>query len=286
MTNSFKTVLRNPGATAPAGNPTYNTDAVDRAVYALGTVSGTPPGPSHVLAYIRAKRWPTVSGFTSGLVDRLGNPVSSGSTYAANAVKNATDANFNGQSSIDLTSVSSAGASSGLATMGPGFGLNGTGYTTLPTSFTFAASLRLNSSGAPSVNNIYSTSEGNSVYCTAAGAMQCYIGGSTDANFTTVTAPPGTAVVSWMSYDSSTKIWRAGYNTSTVLQTHTGTHTYTPTANDKIGLFCYDAQLNNGQCFSGQFEGYLVLDKAYMNGSVPADDAQFTTLISTWAALI
>ena len=53
MTNSFKTVIRNPGAVAPSGNPTYNTDAVDRAVYALGTSS--PATPSDALVYIRAR---------------------------------------------------------------------------------------------------------------------------------------------------------------------------------------------------------------------------------------
>lgn len=200
--NSFKTVIRNPGATAPAGNPTYATDAVDRAVYALGTSS--PASPSHVLAYIRAKKWPTASGFGSGLIDRLGNPLSSG-TYATDAVKNATDSNFNGQASIDLTAVAAAngGANNGPWQIGPGFRLNGS-LTTLPPSFTFVLPARLNT-GAPSANSIFSTTDGVAIYCLANGNCDMYVNGSADASFSTSSFTPGTAGVAWFSYDSSTR---------------------------------------------------------------------------------
>ena len=284
MTNTFKTVIRNPGAVAPSGNPSYNTDVVDRAIFALGTSS--PATPSHVLAYIRAKKWPTT--FTSGLVDRFNNPVASG-TYAGNATRNAFDPNFNGQASVDLTNVSSAnsGSNNGPFTMGPGFRLNQS-LTTLPMSFTVVLSARLNTSPG-TVNSIYSTSDGWGPYLTTSGKLNVLFSGSPDVNFSSVSAfltPGGPANVSWWSYDSSTKIHRIGMGSSVVVAQLTGTVTYTPAANAKMGIFAYAGQLNDGQAFAGQFEGILVLDKCYMNGSVPADDALFTSLISTWASLI
>jgi hypothetical protein len=282
MTNAFKTVIRNPGAAAPSGNPVYYTDAVDRAVYALGTSS--PAAPSHVLAYIRAKKWPTGAGFTSGLVDRLGNPVTSG-TYAGNATHNAADSNFSGQASVDLTNVSSAnsGTNNGPFQMGPGFRLNQS-LTTLPASFTIAASLRLNTS-AGSNNNIFGTTDGVYLYSSSSGGLIFSPDGTHNVTVNSVLTP-GTSAVMWLSWDNAATTYRIGVGGSSVLATGSIAYSNSPTANDKISLFGYKGGINLGQCFSGQFEGCLILDKAYANGSVPADDALFATLISAWVALI
>jgi hypothetical protein len=283
MTNAFKTVIRNPGAVAPAGNPTYNTDALDRAVYALGTSS--PASPSHVLAYIRAKKWPNAAGFASGLVDRLNNPIISG-PFASHATQNASDANFNGQASIDLTNVASqnGGSNEPFVEAGPGFRLNQS-LTTLPASFTVAASLRL-STGAISVNNLFGTTDGVYSYFTAAGQLQFSPDG-THAGTVSSVLTPGTAAVVWLSWDNSAQEFRVGVNNATVLGSGSIAYSNSPAANDKIKVFGYKgASVESGSTFDGQFEGYLVLDKSYMNGSVPGDDALFTSLISAWAGLI
>jgi hypothetical protein len=283
MTNAFKTVLRNPGAIAPSGNPTYNTDAVDRAVYALGTSS--PTTPSHVLTYIRAKKWPTGTGFASGLVDRLGNPVTSG-TYSSYATKNASDANFNGQASVDMTNVASknSGNNAPLVQVGPGFRLNQS-LTTLPASFTITATLRLNASPG-AVNNIFGTSDGVFCYANNSGQILLSPDGTHSATASVLT-PAAAGAVFWLSWDNAAQIYRIGLGNTTILATGSIAYSNSPAANDLLNVFGFKGSaMADGTCFNGQFEGYLVLDKAYMNGSVAADDALFTSLITAWAALI
>ena len=283
MTNAFKTVLRNPGAVAPSGNPTYNTDTVDRAVYALGTSS--PASPSHVLAYIRAKKWPTGTGFGSGLVDRLGNPVSSGA-YAADAAKNASDANFGGLPSVDLTPLNGVGGGNNSPfEIAGGLRLNQS-LSEMPSSFTVAAAVRQVASG-PSVQNLFGTSDGIWSYFNASGGFNFTSNnngsGSTLSQSGMLT--PGTAAVIWYSWDNAAVTFRCGRGSTSILGCSTITVGYSPSSGDKVHPFGYTS-INTGQCFYGQFEGFLLLDKAYMNGSVPADDALFTTLISTWVGLI
>ena len=87
MTQYFKPVIAVPGISAPSGNPSYNTDNVDRAIRALGTIGGTPPGPAILSCGFRAKKLPTNgSSFTAGLVDRFGNAIASG-IYASSIVR-------------------------------------------------------------------------------------------------------------------------------------------------------------------------------------------------------
>lgn len=280
MTNAFKTVLRNPGAVAPSGNPTYNTDAVDRAVYALGTSS--PASPSHVLAYLRAKKFAATIPLSSEIVDRLGNPITVG-TYASSATKNASDSNFNGLPSIDLSPLNGLGSgNNSCMQLAGGYRLNGS-LTTMPASFTVAASVRVNAS-PPSVHNFCGSSDGLWGYFDSSGNLQFRPDGTHGITLASLLPATTTSVV-WYSWDNSTYVLRGGRNSSTVSVSAMGSYAYSPTPGDHIQPFGYTA-LNSGNSFFGQFEGWLLLDKAYMNGSVPADDALFTTLISTWAASI
>jgi hypothetical protein len=286
MTNAFKNaIMMPPGIVAPIGNANGYEDAVDQAVEALGSVSGGDVC-SHVLAYIRAKMWVNGS-LASGLVDRKGNPVTSGA-YAGSIGKNVADANFNGQSSLDLSTINGDGSSSnGPFQMGSGFRLNGT-QAGMTASFTVAASLRWSITPSGSVGHLFGSTDTAPLwgYFNGSGAFNFRPDGASGHAVTTpAVLTEGTAVLFWYSWDNAAQVFRCGVNNTTIAYSAASAGTYTPLSTGKINLFGLNG-LNNGNAFAGQCEGMIVLDKAYMNGSVPGDDALFTSLISTWAALI
>lgn len=282
MTNAFKNaIMMPPGIVAPTGNTNGYEDAVDLAVEVLGSVSGGDVC-SHVLAYIRAKMW--VGGsLTSGLVDRKGNPISSG-TYAVDATKNVTDAAFNNQATIDLSPLNGLGTSENSPfQMGPGLRLNGAQAGMTP-SFTVVATIDAPTAPSGGVANLFGSTDGLWGYLNASGTLAFRPDGSTQTNIVGF-ATPGTPCLCWYSWDNSAKILRTGLNSATVANAVPNAGTYSPSGTGKIQPFGYTG-FNQGNCLSGKFEGMLVLDKAYMNGAVAGDDQLFTSLIAAWAALI
>ena len=276
MTTAFKNVVLNPSVIAPTGNPKYTTDGVDRAVYALGA--------SHILSYLRAKNI-SATAVKTGFPDRLNNNVQVG-TGGSKLTRNASDANFNSNSSIDLSDSGANDISSPFEIAG-GVGLNQT-VTTFPQSFTCVWSVHSESSPPNTAFNLFGTSDGFSYYTDDVGAMHAatLIG----TNSITISSgsngwcPLGATSLLWASWDNAALELRIGRNTSTTLFTGTASVGYAPAGGADMTPFGY--QFNSGTTFDGQFEGFLWLNKAYMNGSNTTDDQLFTNLLAAWYALI
>jgi hypothetical protein len=281
MTNVFKNALMlPPGIVAPTGNANAYVDAVDIAVQGLGTVSGGNVA-THVLGYLRARMFAATAPLSAGIVDRLANPITLG-TYAGDATKNAADANFNGQASIDLSPLNGVGSGNNCPLqLGPGFRLNAA-LTTMPGSWTVVSACRLVSSPA-ATSNFFGSSDGIWGYFNNTGTLEWRVDGSHGYSVSGALTP-GTAAVIWYSWDNSALTFRFGVNSGATVSQQTIAYSYSPVANDKVFPFGFTS-LNGGNAFDGQFEGWLLLDKAYMNGSVPADDAAFGNMIAAYAAL-
>lgn len=281
MTNAFKNaIILPPGVSAPTGNANGYIDTVDQAVQALGTESGANIC-THVLAYMRAKMWSSPGA--AGLIDRLGNPVSVG-TYAGNATQSASDSNFNGQASINLSAVATAGSGNNAPYKIAGGTRLNQSLTTMPASFTVIASLRGNASPG-AVNNLFGTSDGIRSYFDNAGDLQFSPNNGTTLATVSGALSAATTTLFWYSWDNAAQLLRYGKNSSLVIGSTSVAASYSPTSGDTVQPFGLSG-LNSGTTFNGYFEGLLLLDKAYMNGAVPSDDALFTSLISTWDALI
>ena len=262
-----------------SGNANGYVDAVDQAVEALGGAVTSGDICPHVLAYIRAKMW--VGGSLTTVVDRKNNAVASG-TGAGSVGKNVTDANFNGQASLDFAPINGVSGSGSPFQMGPGLRLNGT-QAGPAASFTVAASVRWSAAPTSGVGNLFGSTDGIWGYFDNSGQLNFRADG-THATQTTPLLTLNAAAVVWWSWDNAASLLRASVNNTTIAFSATNAGTHTPSGSGKIQP--YRLSLNGGNSFAGQSEGLLYLDKAYMNGAVAADDALFTTLISTWAALI
>ena len=92
------------------------------------------------------------------------------------------------------------------------------------------------------------------------------------------------SLVLWFVYDAATKIWRCGLNNTAIAAQQTMTVTRNG-AGDGTIIYPFGYS-NNGSCGTWKFHRWCLLNKAYMNGAVVADDNQFTALIAAHAAMI
>ncbi len=231
---------------------------------------------SNLLILLRAIKINVAAGT---IVDALGNSF----TQKTGGVKNSSDSNFNGHETITF----GAPTTNNPYTPGAGGIGIGTPPIAMPNSFSVVAGLRLGSYANPAClyGDGTSGNGGVGVYVTSSGALNLQVGGNTDSSG----ASPGlfplnTTQVFWYSYDAATKIHRYGVNTTGTINSVTGAGTRTSQGTAAV---CYPFGFySGGSCGAWTFHRWALFGKAYMNGAVPADDQQFSGLISTYNSYI
>lgn len=233
---------------------------------------------SKLLIFLRAS---TMSPTSAAVLDALGNSF----TSTGNMTKSTSDSNFNNHESITFNAstfnpyVSAAG----------GIGI-GAAPQPMTNSFTVLAGMRC----APSSNTcLYGDNAGTSdganksgFYMNSTGKLSGIIGNSGIPGATSIGFPSGgQAGVVWVSYDASTSIVRAGangpaiaYQSSALSAFHNGAGTSTV-----VYPFAYQT---GGASGSLSFHRWALFNKAFMNGAVPGDDAQFGALINLYSNYI
>lgn len=258
-----------------AGNSTDGQITRDSIDDLIGAMS------SHLLIYLRAKKMSTIK---TNFPDALGNTVTCG--YVSDCTYTASDSNFNSKPSIAFN----GSESSNMYTMGAGSIGIGIAPVAMTNSFTVMAGIH---AGNASVNSLYGDTAGTTnqalsgVYLGASGNPTVNIGGSGGAVTLSGSLPllaAGSTGVVWCSYDGATNIVRMGCN-STAVQL-AGTATYTRNGAG-TGTICYPFGYQNiGVAGNQSFNRWTLWNKAYMNGSVPADDAAFANLVAAYTASI
>ncbi len=154
----------------------------------------------------------------------------------------------------------------------------------MPNSFSIVAGLRV----ASTSNNggIYgdgtSSNGGVSLGMGTSGNFVVNVNGTNDVNGAAFFAA-NTTYVLWYSYDSATKIHRYGVNSTSGGAQVTGTGTRSSQGTSTV---CYPFSEYSSAVSQFIFERWTLWNKAFMNGSVLADDAAFSNLISSYAAYI
>jgi hypothetical protein len=266
-------VLVSSAGTGNSADGVISRDAIDDLIGGMS---------SKLLIYLRAKKMSTIK---ASFVDALGNAVTcnqtSECTYAAS------DSNFNSHPSITFNNPSGTGMYQ-MAAGGIGIG---TPPVAMTDSFTIMTCVHLPSS-PDSVNSLYGDNAGTSgpsaetgASLTSTGALSFNIGGTGGGSgLTGVLLAPGATGVVWVSFDSATSIVRAGIDNTTVAMLATMTYNRTGAG---TGTVCYPfGYFTIGNAGNSSWNRWTLWNKAFMNGSVPADDAAFTNLVAQYAAYL
>jgi hypothetical protein len=268
MTNAFGRAIVLPNVAAPSGNGAIRTDPVDVAIDNLGE--------SNIVTYLRAKTLLTPG---SSITDRLNNSVTVADT---NMTYNASDANFNGQPTVSTSSCTQNPMRT--ATLG----LNGS-FGAMPASFTVCAVLRRSSSHTDYVLSQVATAQKFITYFNPGGNFNwdTNFGGTDSSGSTgaTVALAINTSAVIWFSWDNTAMIMRYGAGSASALYTSSaGSNAFLPQTGAALSILGGKDNPGSGQQFEGTFAMYAILNGAYMNGAVPANDALFTNLIAACKA--
>jgi hypothetical protein len=265
------TVLLTVAGTGNSADGKITRDAVDDLIGAM---------QSHLLIYMRAVR---MNPIAASFKDALGNIVTC--QYPSDCTFNASDSNFNNHSSVTFNQTSGANLYN-MAAGGIGIG---TPPVAMTNSFTFMAGIRPSASFLGALYGDTAGTNGSAntsgFYLTTAGALVGVIGGTslTFSGSQPLLAPATTGVI-WMSYDAGTNIVRAGVNSTAVQLTATSAVARNGAGTSTI---CYPFGYESAGAAGDQsFNRWTLWNKAFMNGSVPADDAAFTNLVSTYAAYL
>jgi hypothetical protein len=266
-------VLVSSVGTGNSADGVISRDAIDDLIGAMS---------SHLLIYLRAKK---MSAIKSSFVDALGNTVTCNQT--SECTYTASDSNFNSHPSITFNNPSGTGVYQMAA--------GGIGVGSLPVAmtnaFTMLCAIHLPSS-PDSVNSLYGDGAGTNgpsnetgAYLTSTGGLAFNIGGTGGgAGLTGVLLAPGATGVVWVSFDSATSIVRAGVNNTTVAMQATMPYNRTGAG---TGTVCYPfGYFTSGNAGNSSWNRWTLWNKAFMNGSVPADDAAFTNLVQQYAAYV
>jgi len=117
-----------------------------------------------------------------------------------------------------------------------------------------------------------------------AGELIFNVGGTGGTYTGGVLLSPGTTGVIWVSFDATTGIMRAGENNINVVEQNTMTYNRTGAGTSTV---CYPFSFqNSGNAGNQGLNRWMLFNKAYMNSSVPSDDAAFTNLVSEYAGYL
>lgn len=114
------------------------------------------------------------------------------------------------------------------------------------------------------------------------GNLTALINGTTDITIASFFAA-STTYVFFYSYDSATKIHRYGLNSTSSMSQTTGTATRSSQGTSTV---CYPFGEYSTAYSQFTFDRWILFNKAYLNGAVPADDAAFADLVASHAAFI
>lgn len=262
-------------ATGNSADGQIHRNAVDDAFGAMA---------SKLLLLLRAD---TINVAQAGILDAMGNPI----TALTTGTKNSANSNFNGLPSITPPPSSSKPYTSIANSLGnPSAGA-------VPTlSYTVLAGIHIPSSPTGSAMGLYGdnldTSDGGNVggaYMQSSnGNLVFIVGGSGSPYFVNTPVSGlslGETIALWLSWDNATKILRVGINGGGIAY-QTGTIVNTRTTGNQTTALVTPFSEGNGAAGGLSFHRWALFNKAFMNGSVPADDAQFSALVSAYANLI
>jgi hypothetical protein len=265
-------VLVSASGTGNSADGKITRDAIDDLIGAMS---------SKLLIYLRAAKMSTIR---SSFVDALGNTVTC--NLSGDCTYSASDPNFNNHASITFND---PGGSNTYQMAAGGIGI-GTPPIAMTNSFTVMAGIHLPSSldaaqslyGDNAVTNGPNNESG--IYLNASGDLVFNVGGSGGGYADSVLLAPNSTGVVWVSFDAATSIVRAGLNNTTVAMQNTMTFNRT---GSNTGTVCYPfGYWTSGAAGNSSWNRWTLWNKAFMNGSVPADDAAFTNLVANYAAYI
>lgn len=227
---------------------------------------------SKVLVYLLAKK---ITPGTTPFVDRLGNTITN---HTPSASKTTSDANFNNHTSITLSNSDNLP----FTTAAGGFG-DGTPPIAMTNSFSIIAGIRAASLAASGLyGDGLSSNGGVFVGMNSSGTLLVGINGTTDLSVASFFSA-ATTYAFYYSYDSATKIHRYGVNSTSAVAQTTGTATRT---SQGTSASCNPFGEYSSANSAFTFNRFILFNKAYLNGAVPADDAAFGNLVAAYAAYL
>jgi hypothetical protein len=234
---------------------------------------------SKLLVLLRAE---TITPANSSILDSLGNPIANRNT---SGVKTASDANFNGNTSLSII----GGVSNMFQTTANELGATGGAGPAMTNSFSLVTGLRVpTGSLLPIFGDNAVTSDGSDVsgfYIDTNGKLNGGVG--TTSNFSTQTFgyTINTTAVVWLSYDASTGIFRCGCNSALTQYQTTLANTRTG-AGSGTAVYPFGYRTSSTPTNNSYFHRWTLFNKAFLNGAVPPDDAQFTALVNLYTNFI
>ena len=233
---------------------------------------------SKLLLLLRAD---TINIASSSIVDAMGNPITQVTT---GLTKSNSDAHFSNNPSITQGNQINQYTASANSIGNPSAG------SAMTNSFTMLAGLYYPSS-PDGVNGIYGDNAGTSdsgnitgFYLDGSGDLKYSIGAVTFQNLAAGLLTPGNTYVLWISYDASTGIFRVGKNSPNVAAQLTQAVTRTGAGSATV---CHPwTYSTSGQSGNISWHRWALFNKAFMNGAVPADDAQFSALVNLYSSFI
>jgi len=233
---------------------------------------------SKLLLLMRADK---ISVTSSNIIDAMGNPLTQ---VTSGLSKLASDPNFNSQPSITQGNQTNQYTASANSIGNPSAG------TAVTNSFTVLTGIRYPSSPS-SANSLYgdnagTTDSGNitGFYLDGSGNLKYSIGLTTFQQLAAGLVAAGNTYVLWISYDAVTGIFRAGVNSPAVVAQLTQSVKRNGASSSTVcHPFGYSTSGGSGNI---SWHRWALFNKAFLNGSVPADDAQFSALVNLYATFI